>query len=530
MPQLTIDNQSLEVPPGTTLLTAAELLGIQIPTLCHLHDCPPTTSCMVCVVADQETGRLWPACAKLAENGMAVVTDSPEVREARKAAIELLLSDHVGDCEAPCRLACPAFMDIPQMLRQLANGDVETAASIVYEHIALPGVLGRICPAPCEQVCRRSSLDSPLAICRLKRYTADMTATTAPPGPLATPHLCQQTPVAIVGTGPAGLAAAWYLLRSGYHCTLFDRNAEPGGGLLEIDQKRLPKSVLQREIETIRSLGAEFRCQCLVGKDIAMTKMTAQFAAVILASGKITPDAEALFGVKRGEHGIMVDRHTLSTIDNPNIFAGGAAIGGGRLAVRAVAQGRTMAMSVMQLLTGQPVVGTPRPFNSTMGKLTHNELSVYRRSMPEKSFDQTLPGHAWNQQDAQREAARCLHCDCRKPDHCRLRQYAQQYDARQRRYRPAARRTFEQLIQANVVLETGKCIACGICVQLTARHRERLGLTFIGRGLDLRVGVPFNETLEDGLQQTAQKCIAACPTGALAAADHTCIDPGRSSP
>ncbi len=114
------------------------------------------------------------------------------------------------------------------------------------------------------------------------------------------------------------------------------------------------------------------------------------------------------------------------------------------------------------------------------------------------------------------ESNRCLHCDCRKADNCKLRDYSDLYNASSNRYK-AERKLFEQQIQhPDVVYEPGKCIKCGLCIQVTARYGEPLGLTFIGRGFDVKVGVPFNRDILEGLKMAAKECVEICPTGALA--------------
>jgi NADH dehydrogenase/NADH:ubiquinone oxidoreductase subunit G len=120
-----------------------------------------------------------------------------------------------------------------------------------------------------------------------------------------------------------------------------------------------------------------------------------------------------------------------------------------------------------------------------------------------------------NRNEAATEASRCLHCDCRSSGNCVLQHYAQAYGAEPGRFR-SERRTFEQQVQpGGVIFEPGKCILCGICVKLTELAREPLGLTFIGRGFDVRIGAPLNRTIQDGLQKVADECVKNCPTGAL---------------
>jgi len=116
MPRIVIDGREVEVDPETTILDAAEKLGIEIPTMCYLRGHEATTSCMVCVVKVAGANGLVPACGTLAQDGMQVESSSAEVGDARKAALELLLSDHVGDCVGPCAMGCPAHMNIPRMI------------------------------------------------------------------------------------------------------------------------------------------------------------------------------------------------------------------------------------------------------------------------------------------------------------------------------------------------------------------------------------------------------------------------------
>jgi NADH dehydrogenase/NADH:ubiquinone oxidoreductase subunit G len=127
---------------------------------------------------------------------------------------------------------------------------------------------------------------------------------------------------------------------------------------------------------------------------------------------------------------------------------------------------------------------------------------------------------AFSEEEAQAESRRCLRCDCRKPDACLLRQYSQQYGAKQTRYKAARRPFVQQTQHPEVIYEPGKCIDCGICIETASKAGEALGLTFVGRGFDVRVAVPFDGTLADGLRQAAAQCVAACPTGALAFKDN----------
>jgi len=196
MVRLTIDNREVEVPEGSTVLQAARKLGIEIPTLCHREDLPPSTSCLVCVVRINGAERLLPSCATVVEEGMVV---------------ELLLGDHLGDCLGPCQLACPAGLDVPQMLRAIAAGDTERAASRARKSLVLPAVLGRICPAPCERGCRRGQIDEALAIRALHRQLGDRELSAGENRAAASTGGGDGGAgrgVAIVGAGPAGIAGS----------------------------------------------------------------------------------------------------------------------------------------------------------------------------------------------------------------------------------------------------------------------------------------------------------------------------------
>ncbi|MBK7030480.1 MAG: (2Fe-2S)-binding protein [Bacteroidales bacterium] len=172
MVRLRINDKPITVEEGTTLLQAAHEAGFEIPTMCHLEKVSIHPSCMVCVVGDLDNGKMYPSCAMPVAEGMNIITESPEIHEFRKNALELLLSEHIGDCEAPCRLSCPAFMDIPLMNRLIAEGRFEEALKVVRQEIALPFILGYICPAPCEKACKRKPIDGAVSICLLKRFTA----------------------------------------------------------------------------------------------------------------------------------------------------------------------------------------------------------------------------------------------------------------------------------------------------------------------------------------------------------------------
>jgi formate dehydrogenase major subunit len=285
MVMLIIDGRRVTVEPGATVLAAAQWLGIRIPTMCHVPGIEPAASCFVCAVQIEGRRTLSPACAMPVAEGMVVSTNSPDVRAARKVALELLLSDHAGECVAPCAARCPAGLDIPGFVHGIATGDNGRAMQAIAERLALPGSLGRICPRLCEEGCRRCDLDQGLAIGALHRYAADLDLSAGDPYMPPCAPATGKT-VAIVGAGPAGLSAAWFLLRKGHACKLFDAHRLPGGMLrYGIPAYRLPKDALDAEIAVIERLGARFHMGARLGRDFTLGELRRGHDAVFLAIG-----------------------------------------------------------------------------------------------------------------------------------------------------------------------------------------------------------------------------------------------------
>ncbi|MBL7138667.1 MAG: (2Fe-2S)-binding protein [Bacteroidales bacterium] len=518
--QITIDHIVIEVEEGMTVMQAAALKDILIPSLCYLPGHSNHPSCMVCLVKDLDTGTMIPSCAIPVADGMNLSASNEEVMEARKEALELLLSDHVGDCEAPCRLSCPAFMNIPLMNRLIAEDKVEEALHVVREEIALPLVLGYICPAPCENACRRKKVDEPLSICLLKRFTAQ-DKTIRKKG-LKAPAQKSGKRVAVIGTGPAGLAASFYTLRKGHACVLFDKQEQAGGALrYGIPDDLLPKEMLNADIESIHALGGEFRLNFPVTGEIWEKEILPGFDAVILATGFKEEHPVNEFELPILDTDSVIHKKSFAS-GKPGVFGCGSIISEQLLSVRSVAQGKKAAMEADAYLTGEHSLRRKSLFNSVIGPLKEEEQTEY---MQEASSDaRTDPGMGYlagfTREEAIREANRCMHCDCRKPVNCKLRIFADQYGANRRRFAASERKQLTRNLQHElVVYEPEKCIRCGLCVEITGKEGEELGLAYIGRGFDVRITVPFSKTMQEGLTRTARACVEGCPTGALAYKD-----------
>ena len=525
--KITIDGRAVAAEPGQTILDAARKLGLDIPTLCHLEKCGPLNSCQVCLVrvVTDGPGRLVPACGTPVQPGMVVESETVEVHEARRTALELLFSDHVGDCLSPCHRLCPLQLNIPVMLRHVESEKLEAALAVVRDALPLAGVLGRLCHHPCEQGCRRGHWDHPAAIRDLERFVTDQFPV-GPDSPVPPRQISSGRRVVIVGAGPVGLAAAAWLARHGHEVTVADRRARAGGTLRDVPESELPSAVLDGEIELLARQGIDFKLGIELGNQITLEGLQRGFDVILLAVGESAAGNGHNLGLPGGDASLKTNPNTCQT-NLPHIFAAGGMVKPVMQLVRAMAEGRAAAECVHRFLTGRPVRRSEKPFSSVMGRLGPGELREFLRHAA--AGDRVSPcdrcaGPNWR--EAVTEAARCLHCDCRSSGNCALQHYAQVYGADAGRFK-SERRPFEQHQQpGGVIFEPGKCIVCGICVKLTELAREPLGLTFVGRGFDVRVAAPFGQKIAAGLQRVAAECIKQCPTGALVFAG----DAGAASP
>jgi formate dehydrogenase major subunit len=303
---LRINGSVVQARPGQTIYQVVTEQGLdRIPTLCHAPDLKPYASCFLCVVELEGRAGLVPSCATLVQPGMVVHTRSERVVASRKTALELLMSNHYADCLAPCVLGCPAHVDVQGYIALAARGEYGAAADLIRQTNPLPAVCGRVCVRKCEGVCRRKLLDDAVAINDLKRYVTD-----SPKAYESWPKRAEPTGkrVAIVGAGPAGLTAAYFLGLRGHECVLYEMMPEPGGMLrYGIPAYRLPREVLEQEIDYIRTRsGATINCGQKLGRDYTLADLRAGHDAVFLAMGAMganamgVPGEENTPGVLRG--------------------------------------------------------------------------------------------------------------------------------------------------------------------------------------------------------------------------------------
>lgn len=286
MIRLTIDGRDVRAEAGSTVLDAARSAGIDIPTLCNIEGLKPFGACLVCLVEVEGRPALVPSCAVPAAEGMVVRTDTDLARRARRTAVELLLSEHCADCLPPCMGECPAGCDVQGYAEAIARGDYEEAVRVILEAVPLPESLGRICPHPCEEACRRVRMEGPVAAADLKRFAAEKVRSGGG-YPRNAPEAPSGKKVAVVGGGPAGLAAAFHLSLRGHSVTILEARLEPGGMLRwAIPPYRLPREALAEEVEHIlKTGGIELRTGVRLGADVRLSELRRDFDAVVLAIG-----------------------------------------------------------------------------------------------------------------------------------------------------------------------------------------------------------------------------------------------------
>jgi NADPH-dependent glutamate synthase beta subunit-like oxidoreductase/formate hydrogenlyase subunit 6/NADH:ubiquinone oxidoreductase subunit I/ferredoxin len=291
--RIEVDGRVVEGLEGQTILEVCRDNGIEIPTLCYEPKLPGFGACRMCVVEVEGEEHPPISCSRSCEDGMKIQTQTEEIRRLRRTNLELIFSDHNAYCLPPCQNKCPSHIDIPGFLKANAEANWRESTRIFKRTIPFPSVLGRVCPAPCEEHCRRDEVDEAIAIRDSHRYAGDQVLKSMLDEGVDPPVPFEQQPrtgrkAAVIGSGPAGMAAAFYLLLAGHDVTVFERDPAPGGMLrYGIPQYRLPKvEVLEAEYESVTRLGGKIVCNAGLGRDFTLDDLTFQgFDSVLIAIG-----------------------------------------------------------------------------------------------------------------------------------------------------------------------------------------------------------------------------------------------------
>jgi len=513
MANITIDGQSIDTRPDDTILEAAKRAGIDIPTLCYLEGFEASASCMVCAVKLKHNDKFIPSCASRVIDGMEIECDSPDVRETRRTALELLFSDHLGDCLSPCQRICPAHLGIPAMLERLREKQPGKAAAGIRRDLALPGILCRACHRPCESGCRRSVEDEPVAIAELVVHAIDTEREAGEPR-LPPPPAERTARIAIVGAGFTGLSTAWFLRQNGYPCVVIDAADQPAS-TIRTEHPELPPDALAAELDLLERSGVEFRLATRIADSASLAALSSGFDAVLIATGPGTIDQAGALGLEPDGNKLAADKQTMMT-SRDGIFAAGRAVRPTGKPVASVADAKAVAVCIHQYLSGKTLRRPPKPFSVFMGKLACGEIDeMMLESNPAPRAT------AIDIDKAIEESNRCVKCNCAKADTCKLRELALEYDVNPNRFSSGERIRYSRNVEHPLVrFEPAKCIKCGNCIKVAGEYAETLGLTFIGRGFDVHLGTPFHESMSDALRDAAVAAVDACPVGALTLRDE----------
>lgn len=420
-----LNNKEIEVTGKEPLIEIALKEGYDIPFLCYNKRAKHKPSCMICAVKNCSTGQFIPSCTTFPTDGMEIETESEEIRQVRALSLELLLSDHRADCEAPCKIACPGGLDIAMMNRLYDAGKESEALELLRDTLVIPATLCYICNAPCEKICRKNDIDKTVAIREIKK---DLVSKTNLENILKPKNNGKK--VAVIGFNPAGFSTAYHLCKLGYETTLFEQTDQII--LSYTEDSNVPPEIINLELEVLKKMGVQF---------------------VISNENFILEDFDGIIS-------------TISENLNPEWIVLNTK---SKQPARLVLEGKKLAEQVHVKLSNLKNVKTEniKPFNSSYSRFTKTEKELIGE-----------------QHKIDNRKSNCLYCDCQRKNDCKLRIYATEYGIKNIRYlkESSFNALQKQHIKEDTWFEEAKCIRCGLCV-----YNSDNGFTFKDRGYMMKV-------------------------------------------
>lgn len=409
MVNLRIDNKEIEVPAGTSLIEAARENGVYIPSLCYNSDLHQYASCMICLVRDIKADKFIPSCSALVEQGMEIEATGGDVLKLRRDALSMLLSEHRAECEAPCRLVCPAGLNIPVLNRYLAASEIDKSGKLAFLDMGLPASTCRLCPKYCEKTCRRKMIDHKIAISTL--VTNSSFAYNIEDFRLGSNR---SKNIAIIGGGTSGLITAFNLTIDGYRCEIFEKEEFAGGSIItEFEKKKFPVKLAEDEIKRLLSTGIKINYKADVNEEYITKQLIKEYDTIIFASSQ----KPAIKGAAITDSFLQFEGDTMK-LEGKHIFAVGNAVRESQQIVKRMGQAKKAARGISRFLaTGEPR-HISKKFNSVIGKIEDNEKMEWLKECPVNSERFNEPASI---NENIREAENCLHCDCRAVSGCQLR-------------------------------------------------------------------------------------------------------------